>query len=111
VVEYCLNFFLAGLFSPLSGYAASLKTAMEGGTPQTRYRLAAGHSGASVCKACPIEPPSPAAKGNAPVKARDETPASYEGGLMFLAAGPEKVTAKAKKLNKRLLFLAGGCIV
>ena len=30
---------------------------------------------------------------------------------MFLAAEPEKVTAKAKKLNERLLFFAGGCIV
>jgi len=36
----------------------------------------------------------PAAEGNAPAKTRDETPASYEGGLMFLAAGPEKVAGK-----------------
>jgi len=30
---------------------------------------------------------------------------------MFLAAGPEKTTAEAKKLNKRLLFFTGGCMV
>ena len=35
-----------------------LKAAMEGGTPQMPYRLAAGHSGASVCRTYPVEPPS-----------------------------------------------------
>jgi len=48
----------------------------------------------------------PEAKGNAPVKALDETPASYasQGGSMFLAAGPEKVASKAKKLSNKAVI-------
>jgi len=83
-----------------SGYAVSLKTAMEGGTPQTRYRLAAGHSGASVCRTCSIEPPSLQRRAMHRLKHwmkhLQVMQAKGERSSMFLAAEPEKVAAKTK---------------